>query len=357
MREARDELQLRVHERTAELRQANETLQAQIAKREQAEEALRSHAKRLETLKAIDRDILGAPSPEALAEVTLGHVRRLVPCLRTSITVFDLEAGEGTVYAAKDEHSAQRELAVGSRVPLSAYGDPAALAQGIVTCVPDILALPQTPLFRALAARGVRSWINVPLISQGELFGTLNIAWQSPGGFSADAVDLAREVANGVALGIRQARLLEQVQRHAAELVQTNRLLTAEIAERTRAEDTLRRHARRLEGLQGLHRSILGAGSPHAVAQIGLLHIRQAVPCRRASVAVFDFTAAEATVYAVQAEGETRLTGGSRVPLDVFGDIDALRRGALNFVADADALPSTPVLESLKAEGLRAWIN
>jgi hypothetical protein len=108
-RKARDELQLRVDERTADIRQANETLRAQIAKREQAEEALRSHAKRLETLKAIDRDILGAPSPEALAEVTLRHVCRLVPCLGNSITVFDLEAGHGTVYAAKDEHSEQRD--------------------------------------------------------------------------------------------------------------------------------------------------------------------------------------------------------------------------------------------------------
>jgi HAMP domain-containing protein len=226
LRKARDELQLRIDERTADLRQANETLQAQIAKREQAEEALRSHAKRLEALKAIDRDILGAPSPEVLAEVTLHHVCRLVPCLRSSIAVFDLEAGQGTVYAAKDEHAEQRELAVGSRVPLSAYGDPAELAQGVVTRVPDILALPKTPIFEALAARGVRSWINVPLISQGELFGTLNISWEFPRGFSEESVDLAREVANGVALGIRQARLLEQVQRYAADL-------EARVAERT----------------------------------------------------------------------------------------------------------------------------
>src|SRR5205814_2973479 len=44
LRQAKEELELRVHERTAELRNANEQLQHELAERKRAEEALR-HAK------------------------------------------------------------------------------------------------------------------------------------------------------------------------------------------------------------------------------------------------------------------------------------------------------------------------
>jgi PAS domain-containing protein len=50
LRQARDELEIRVHERTAELARANEALQAEIAERKQAEQALQESEETLRVL-------------------------------------------------------------------------------------------------------------------------------------------------------------------------------------------------------------------------------------------------------------------------------------------------------------------
>ena len=50
LRRARDELEIRVQERTAELVEANEALQAEIIARKQAEKSLKEYSERLEEM-------------------------------------------------------------------------------------------------------------------------------------------------------------------------------------------------------------------------------------------------------------------------------------------------------------------
>jgi GAF domain-containing protein len=67
-----------------------------------------------------------------------------------------------------------------------------------------------------LPAEGVCSYINVPLVARGKLIGSLNLGADTSTAFTAEHVDIAREVADPLALAIQQARLHEQVQRYAA---------------------------------------------------------------------------------------------------------------------------------------------
>jgi GAF domain-containing protein len=55
-------------------------------------------------------------------------------------------------------------------------------------------------------------------VAQGTLLGALDLWSDRPHTFTAEHVDIAREVADQLAIGIQQTRLLEQVQRHAIEL-------------------------------------------------------------------------------------------------------------------------------------------
>jgi signal transduction histidine kinase len=66
----------------------------------------------------------------------------------------------------------------------------------------------------------------VPLVVRSELIGSLNLWNDQAGAFTLEQVDIACEVADQLAIGIQQARLYEQVRRHAAEL-------EARVAERT----------------------------------------------------------------------------------------------------------------------------
>ncbi len=197
-----------------------------ISERKQAEEAVQRYTKRLETLREIDRAILAARSPEAIAQAAMGHIRELVPCLRATVGIFDFEAGESIVQAIHAR--GETRLGLGARFPLEAFGIDE-LRHGNVSIVADVKSLPNRPIFKALKAEGLRSWINVPLIAQGELIGALSVASKDVSAFSTEDVDIAREVADSLAIAMRQAQLHERVQRQAAELEQRVAERTAEL--------------------------------------------------------------------------------------------------------------------------------
>lgn len=140
--------------------------------------------------------------------------------------VWNEKAAAGALCAVQSAREVK--LGIGARLPLEAFGGDA-VRQGQVHMVKDVLELSSAPYIEALKAEGLRSWINVPLISQGELIGTLNLGWANAGAVAAEHVDIAREVADSLAIAIQQARLHEQVQHHAAELEQRVAERTAEL--------------------------------------------------------------------------------------------------------------------------------
>jgi PAS domain S-box-containing protein len=206
----------------------NFVLVRDITERKQAEEALQRSADRLRVFREIDQSILAARSTEEIAEAALQRLRQLVPCQRASVAIFDLEAGQATVIAA--DHHSPSSVGEGMRFSIDVFGESIeALRQGEVLAVEDILRLWRpSPLIQALLADGVRSSLNVPLIAQEDLMGSLNLGADSPGFFEPEHVSIAREVAEPLAIGIRQARLYEQVRQHAVELERR-------VAERTTA--------------------------------------------------------------------------------------------------------------------------
>jgi signal transduction histidine kinase/DNA-binding response OmpR family regulator len=201
-----------VMERTA-------ALQEEIAERRRVEEALRRSAERLHILCNIDRAILTAQSPEAIAQGALSHICTLIPCWRGGISLFDWQVHESLVLASVGGDTPR--FPVGTRISLKAYGlqDLAMLQTNQPYLVTDVLTLTSPPaMVCAQQVQGLRSYVRVPLVAQGTLLGALDLWSDRPHTFTAEHVDIAREVADQLAIGIQQTRLLEQVQRHAIEL-------------------------------------------------------------------------------------------------------------------------------------------
>jgi len=192
-----------------------------ITERKWAEETLRQYIERLRTLHAIDGAILAAWSAEGIARAALRHIRRLVPCQRASVVMFDREGQEATVLAV--HANGETRVGGGTRLSLDA-STMEKLRQGRIHVVEDILALPHTaPVTQVLLAEGLRAYITMPLIAQGELIGILNIGKGDPGAFSAEQVDITREIANQVAVALYQVRLrsaLEAEERRLEALVE-----------------------------------------------------------------------------------------------------------------------------------------
>jgi len=199
-----------------------------ITERKRAEEAVQRYVERLKALHEIDRAILAADSAAAIAQAALHHIRHLVPCLATSVVLFDFAAHEAVLLAAHPNSGGR--VGPGSRLSLEEFGAVAVLREGRVDSVEDMQRLSRLlPLDQALQAEGTRSYIRVPLTAQGELIGALALGAEAAGGFTPEHVDIAREVADQLAIAIQQAGLHEQIRRHAMELEQRVSERTAEL--------------------------------------------------------------------------------------------------------------------------------
>jgi signal transduction histidine kinase len=189
-----------------------------LAERKRTEAELREHrdhleeyAERLKYLRELDQVILAARSSEEIAHATLSYLQQLLPYQQASVTVFDFGADEAVVLAAR--LGSRRRKGAGTRLLLKGFGVPEGLEQGKVHMVDDVLTISQpSALAQALPVKGLRSYVNIPLITQGELIGSLNLGADRPGAFSPEQVDIVREVTGVLAVAIRQAQLFEQVQ-------------------------------------------------------------------------------------------------------------------------------------------------
>lgn len=213
LRSARDALEKRVDERTAALAEANEKLRVQ--------------AKRLEILQDIDRSILTAQSPQEIASVVLRRIPQLMPCTRASVALFDWEADCGEVLAMYQE--GESELDRGVTLPMSEFRVTDALHRGEPEMVADIEAVRQTEVIQEIAQQGVRSYMSLPMFIEGELIGIVNVGAAQKEAYTPEHQTNAGEVADQLAISIRQARLMEQVRQQREELEARVRERTAEL--------------------------------------------------------------------------------------------------------------------------------
>jgi signal transduction histidine kinase len=186
------------------------------------------HADRLRVLHEIDRAILIARSPDEIAQIVLRHIRRLVPCRRATVSVFDFAANEILTLAI--DVDTETKMKAGRRTPLELYKNLISeLRQGKVISV-HVDAMPDTlppEIIETAHAEGTHFGTLLPLMAQGELMGSVNLWEASSIVFSVEQIDIVREVADQLAIAIQQARLFEQVQGYAEELEQR-------VADRTR---------------------------------------------------------------------------------------------------------------------------
>src|SRR5262249_38120861 len=86
-----------------------------------------------------------------------------------------------------------------------------------------------TPAIRDIRTTGRPCYFIVPLLADGELLGALSLGTDRLSNLTTEHLEIAREVADGLAIAVRQARLHEQVGQHAAELEQRVAERTAEL--------------------------------------------------------------------------------------------------------------------------------
>jgi signal transduction histidine kinase len=184
-----------------------------------AQSVLRRFAERLQSLHEIDQAILMAESPETIARTAVEHLKSLVPYHRASFSIIDYQTERINILSA-------------------ASGDEASLITGDyhLESNKEILErIHQGPFFGNLndlpfdqnsypflADSDVKSVLIYPLVAHEEIIGTVNLSRTSPNAFSREDSLVVGEVAAPLAIAIEQARLYQQVKRHAQALEEQN---------------------------------------------------------------------------------------------------------------------------------------
>jgi PAS domain S-box-containing protein len=200
------------HDEVARMNRAlNSTVEAIQRTHEQLSEsvaAAEAGRQRLAILHEIDHAILAIHSPTTIAEIALRHLRGLVRAPRAVLALYDVTAGVGTFLAVDVEGRTARPA--GTSFPLEMMGDLDALRRGVVQIV-ETPSLGHLPEGRLAAAEGIQSYAAVPLITEGQLIGSLNLCASEPGGPAAQDLVVAVEIAAQLAIALQQGRLYQEV--------------------------------------------------------------------------------------------------------------------------------------------------
>jgi PAS domain S-box-containing protein len=175
-----------------------------ITERKQAEDRLRRSAERLAILHDMGQAILAARSPSEIGRAALGRIRRMVPCQRCSVVLFDFPKAQAHLVAG---YAAGAPMSAAS-IPIDTLTPAEVLRRGTVRYVEDIAAMEAPPpALRQLMESGFRSVLSVPLLADSEAIGEVNLASEAVGAFDSEHRDIALEVAAPIAIAIQHARL------------------------------------------------------------------------------------------------------------------------------------------------------
>jgi PAS domain S-box-containing protein len=197
-----------------------------------AAQALQRQTERLQGLRQLDQAVLTARSMEEIARPALQRTAQLLDCTCACITLVDREAGQMSLLAS----SIGGEVVLDSewRAPIDEEWARVldSLAQGETYSLEDVQQTDAAPdWWWTLPTEQTGALVFLPLVIERKLIGSLNIAMNETGPLTAEQMDIAEELAIQSAVGIRQVRLHEHVQRQVDQLEQEVRVRTQALRE------------------------------------------------------------------------------------------------------------------------------
>ncbi len=202
-------------------------------------ESLRRLVHRLETLHEIDRAILAAESVPEMVRSALRRMEQIVPAGEAFVVMFHLGDGPAQVIS-RNEPGASWVCAD----PTLAGSDAREFSERdslhAITDLGEVAG--RSPLQDRLFQSGQRSCMVVSLKAEENQFGVLVLADPRPSAFTDENQQIADEIARQLAIAFQQARLREDLQRHADTLERR-------VAERTRELQEALESVKQLQGL------------------------------------------------------------------------------------------------------------
>lgn len=198
-----------------------------ISDRKELESSLQKSLQRLSNLHQIDKAILAAAKPEAIAQTVINNIQNLIDAQRTSIVTFNGESETATILATQG--AGNKVLNDGLQISLEVWQEIINCLQNteqnyIVTYINQFPSLSQIAI--ALENTELDCFIAFALKSQNNLLGILKIWVGDPQVITTEELTMVEEISSQLAIALEQARLHKKTQNYALEL-------EARVAERT----------------------------------------------------------------------------------------------------------------------------
>jgi PAS domain S-box-containing protein len=203
-----------------------------VTERNLAERTRLQYVKRLQLLSAIDRAMLAATSADTIASAAVAQIGQLFPAIRVSVVLFDRSKDMACVTAIWSREPTS--FGIGATFPMRDDVTRTGILEGRSYVVSDLGVAYPTDLHRTLYNEGVRSYLRVPLRTP-EVIGSLNISSDQLNGFGPSQLGVAQEIADGLAVAIKNARLFEEVKAASDHLAAMSKRLV-ELQEKERRE-------------------------------------------------------------------------------------------------------------------------
>lgn len=218
--------------RTAELAAINQKLKAEMTERKRAEEALQQCSKELSALNALSRRVSASLSVDQVVQAALEEV---VGSVAINLALLYTRHGDELHLQGSYQKSLelQHTTAQLHRVGECLCGLAISQASPIYS---SNIQIDMRCTLEECKAAGVRSFAALPLTLEGQVLGVLGMASMEEQDFGKQTAYL-EALAGTIAIGLQNALLHQQVQRHIAALEQ-------QVAERNRMEEALRKSER-----------------------------------------------------------------------------------------------------------------
>ncbi|MBI5052702.1 MAG: diguanylate cyclase, partial [Chloroflexi bacterium] len=192
--------------RTDEIGQLAKSFQSMIAAVRDRESQLQSHAKELELLNQLGRDIAATLDLRTISTHVVTHVAERFNGFLCGLLLYDESSEELVAYSAAG-HGANR-IALGDRTPLGhgLMGQAALTRQ--TQLVNDAAAQPD---FVPLAGLDIRAEVTIPILREEKLLGVLVVSSDHVNAFHRDDVLLLETLAAQLAPAVENARLFRDL--------------------------------------------------------------------------------------------------------------------------------------------------
>ncbi|MBI1740892.1 MAG: sigma 54-interacting transcriptional regulator, partial [Candidatus Koribacter versatilis] len=225
------------HERDLELLRPVANYVALAVENAVTHEALQQEKGRLQGLVAIGRDLSSSMDMEYLLTNVLSNLHRIMSHDHAVLMLLE-EDGKTLKVGAMDSPAWEAYRTQGDRVPLEHALSARAMKTRTVTfwSAEDLDNL-GTPLANALRASGIQSLCNVPLISDNQASGSLDLGSVQKDAFSQQDAEYLQQVASQIAAALRNASAYREIAQLKDRLAGEKRYLENEIRGETRWDE------------------------------------------------------------------------------------------------------------------------